>query len=222
MGGPTSFLSTPVFQLGPDASGTGTDITVVEQPLTDFSYTVPSFTNVDGVVVGSGGYLGTDNYATVNNATITNGGEINGAVGSTINDSIIDTGGLLDITTGSAGNGTITFGPPVGDPVGGTLEIHDASTLNATIDGFAPGDTIDLTAISYDPDGSANLVADNVLDINENGSTYTLQFDPTQDFSGDYFHLAPDNAGTGTDISENTSPCYCPGTLIRTKRGEQP
>ena len=142
---------------------------------------------------GSGGYLGTDNYATVNNATITDGGKINGAVGSTINDSIIDTGGLLDLTTGSAGNGTITFGPPVGDPVGGTLEIDDASTLNATIDGFAPGDTIDLTAISYDPDGSANLVADNVLDINQNGSTYTLQFDPTQDFSGDYFHLAPDN-----------------------------
>ena len=34
-------------------------------------------------------------------------------------------------------------------------------------------------------------------EIIENGSTYTLQFDPSQDFSGDYFHLSPDNNGAG-------------------------
>ena len=41
---------------------------------------------------------------------------------------------------------------------------------------------------------------------------------------GDYFHLASDNggAGPGTDITENTTPCYCRGTLIRTECGEVP
>ena len=137
---------------------------------------------------------------------------------------MIDSGGLLYLTTAAAASGTINFGPPVADPVGGTLEIADAAQLAATILGFADGDTIDLTAIQYDPSGSADLVSGtNVLDVNEDGTTYTLQFDPSQDFTGEYFHLAPDSGGAhpGTDITENTNPCYCRGTLIRTERGEQ-
>ena len=214
------FLTTPSFQLNPDNAGTGTDLTVVEPPVTDEYFAVSFGQTSDGIVIGGGGEVEAQSGATVNRAVVQAGGELLGDVGSTINDTFIQSGGLLDLNSGSSGSGIINFGPPVGDPVGGTLEIDDLYLPSFTITGFAAGDTIDLTADPYDPSGSANLVSGNVLDVNENNSTYTLQFDPTQDFTGEYFHLAPDSGGTGTDITENTTPCYCRGTLIATALGE--
>ena len=217
------FLTTPTFKLGPDSSTSanpGTDLTVVEPPVTGEYLLSPGQTS-DGIVIGSGGKVVVEGGATINSAVVQSGATLLGDAGSTVNDSVIDYGGVLDLATGAAASGTINFGPPVGDPIGGTLEIDDTTELNATITGFAPGDTIDLTAIQYDPSGSANLVSGNVLDVNEDGNTYTLQFDPTQDFTGDYFHLAPDSGGTGTDITENTTPCYCRGTLIQTQSGQK-
>ena len=200
--------------MNPDNAGTGTDLTVVEPPVTDEYIAVSFGQTSDGIVIGSGGEVEADSGATVNRAIVQNGGELLGDVGSTINDTFIQSGGLLDLNSGSSGSGIIDFGPLVGDRVGGVLQIDDLYLPDFTITGIAAGDTIDLTADPYDPNGSANLVSGNVLDVTENGSTYTLQFDPTQDFTGDYFHLAPDVGANGTDITENTTPCYCRGTLI--------
>jgi hypothetical protein len=59
-----------------------------------------------------------------------------------------------------------------------------------------------------------------VLDVTENGVTYALQLDPTQDFANDFFHLSADpTAGTG--IVENNTPCYSRGTRIATPRGDK-
>jgi hypothetical protein len=216
------FLTGATFNLNQDGGGTGsgTDLTVVEPSVVNESFQVLGGLTADGVVVGSGGTVEAEGGATVNRAIIESGGVLSGDDGSTINDTVIDSGGLLDLVTGGAGSGTIGFGPVVGDPVGGTLEIDDTTPLAATVTGFAAGDTIDLTAVPDDPDGSANLVAGNVLDVIEGGNTYTFQFDPSQNFTDEYFHLAPDVAGTGTAITENSTPCYCPGTLIQTDRGE--
>ena len=80
---------------------------------------------------------------------------------------------------------------------------------------------IDLTSIANVGGSHANMnYSTNVLTITEGSNTYTLQFNPSQNFVGDYFHLTTD--GTGTDITENTTPCYCRGTLIRTEGGEVP
>ena len=80
---------------------------------------------------------------------------------------------------------------------------------------------IDLTSIANVAGSHANMnYTTNVLTITEGSNTYTLDFNPDQNFVGDYFHLTTD--GTGTDITENTTPCYCRGTLIRTERGEVP
>jgi len=103
---------------------------------------------------------------------------------------------------------------------GDTLEFDDTPAMKGTVSGFATGDIIDLTDITNDPNGSVNLVANNVLDLSEHGSTFTLQLDKTQDFARDFFHLSADPSA-GTDIIENTTPCYCRGTLIRTKCGQQ-
>jgi hypothetical protein len=214
------FLTGETFALTQDGGGTGsgTDLTVVEPPVTAEQLQVFNGQTSDGVVIGGGGGgMETEFGAVVNRAVIQNGGTLTADFGSTVNDTSIDSGGLLDLTMAAAASGTISFGPPVADPVGGTLEIGDAAHLDATILGFADGDTIDLTEIQYDQNGSADLVpSTNVLDVNEDGTTYTLQFDPSQDFTGEYFHLAPDAdiASPGTDITENSTPCYCRGTLI--------
>jgi hypothetical protein len=163
----------------------------------------------DGIVIGSGGEVEAQSGATVDRAVVQNGGELLGDVGSTINDTVIQSGGLLDLTTGAAGSGTIDFAPVVGDAPGGTLKIDDLYLPSFTIDGFAVGDTIDLTGLSFDPNGTAVPAhGTNVLNVTENNTTYSLQLDPSQNFTGEYFKLSQDGGGTGsgTDITLLTSP----------------
>jgi hypothetical protein len=124
----------------------------------------------------------------------------------------------------AAGSGAITFG----SGAQATLRIDGTTLLGNTIKGFVPttpgaGDGIDLAGIGYDATGHADMVG-HQLQITENGQTYKLNFDPTQDFLGEYFHLAADSIGAnpGTAIIESPVPCYCPGTLILTVRGEVP
>ena len=130
----------------------------------------------------------------------------------------IDNGATFELGSATAaGTGAITF---VGDP---TMVIEGTTMPTNTIDGFVAGDDIDLASIANVAGSQADMnLATNVLTITEGSNTYTLNFDPTQNFSGDYFYLAPDNGGSGpgTDITEGTTPCYCRGTLIATERGE--
>ena len=105
--------------------------------------------------------------------------------------------------------------------IGSTLSFDDTAAMAGTIFGLAPSDTIDLADVAFDhTNGSVQLAANNVLQVTENGHTYSLQLNPSQSFSGEFFHLAADAAGTGTNIVESPAPCYCRGTLIRTARGE--
>jgi hypothetical protein len=110
---------------------------------------------------------------------------------------------------------------------GGTLEI-DGSNLptgpsllvGGTIAFFSAGDVIDLTGISLGAGAHVDLTAGNLLKVTDGGQVYDLQFDPSQSFAGDYFHLEPDGLG-GTEIIEGDVPCYCRGTLILTEAGER-
>jgi hypothetical protein len=83
----------------------------------------------------------------------------------------------MELTSGgSAGRGPITF-----EGTGGTLTIDGTATPTNVINGFALGDTIDLTGVSFDSGGSATLESGNVLKIVENGQTYELQLNPKRD-----------------------------------------
>jgi hypothetical protein len=115
---------------------------------------------------------------------------------------------------GSAG-GVITFASS-----GGTLQIDGTTMPSNIISGFVSGDTFDLAGVAYDSGGSANLLAGNVLQITASGQNYDLNLDPSQSFTGDYFHINP--LGGGTAVTEDNNPCYCAGTLIATVRGEVP
>ena len=70
---------------------------------------------------------------------------------------------------------------------------------DSVISGFAPGDVIDLPAVSF-AGGSVALTGGNELKVAISGTTYALQFDPSQSFSTSGFYLAPDRNGR-TDIA---------------------
>lgn len=134
--------------------------------------------------------------------------------GTTIN------GGTLEVAhANGAGTGAITMA--AGNQ---TLVLDSAAFSNGdfanVIEGFGAGDKIDLAGVTNAT--SVNLGANNELLVSlSNGSTLTLHLDPSESFAGEYFHLGTDSAG-GLYITEDSQPCYCPGTLILTERGERP
>jgi autotransporter-associated beta strand protein len=136
--------------------------------------------------------------------------------GTTISD------GTLELKTSTAaGSGAITFvHVPTVDP---TLTIDGIVMPTNVIDGFGSGDAIDLSGVAYDSTGHVDLIGDR-LQISEDGQTYTLNLNPADDFDDLYFHLAADSDGAnaGTLITDDSTPCYCPGTLILTERGDVP
>ncbi len=113
--------------------------------------------------------------------------------------------------------GAITFqNAPVIDP---TLQIDGSVLPTNVIDGFGAGDVIDLADIANQAGSSADFdYVNHVLHITEGSTTYQLNFDPSQNFAGEYFHLASD--GNGTAITVDHVACYCLGTLISTDRGD--
>jgi hypothetical protein len=129
-----------------------------------------------------------------------------GATRATITGSI----GVQIFGVGTVVNfGTITGtgGTAIGLGTGNDrIVIENGSVLNGAVAGFHPGDTFDLPFMSFSSSGTATLNATNVLRIVENGGTFNIKLDPSQNFAGDFFHLAGDGGG-GTLITENhTSP----------------
>jgi hypothetical protein len=80
------------------------------------------------------------------------------------------------------------------------IGIGNPAAFTGTISGFVPGDTFDLTNFAFNSAGSAKLGSGNVLRIDENGSTVTINLDPNQNFMGDTFGFAPDSR-SGTLVS---------------------
>jgi autotransporter passenger strand-loop-strand repeat protein len=194
-------------------SSGGSDVSGVMSGGTETIFGSAAGTLLDGFavqIVASGGVVS----GTIIEATDT---EVVLSGGTTI-DTVIS-GGTLDVQAGvGAGvSGGVTF-----EGTGGTYEIEGSSIPGATVSGFVSGDRFDLHSIAFDPAGSANLTSGNLLVVTESGSSYDIQLDPLQDFTGDFFHLSHD-LSEGTLVTEDTNPpCYCRGTLILTPHGEMP
>lgn len=146
--------------------------------------------------------------------TVIDSGQLTVASGGSLSNAgtLVISGGTLDIQSGAVVSGAITFAG-----AGGILQV-DANTPPAgvTIDGFAAGDSIDLTSLAYNGDWTVTRDDNNDVSINEGGKTYELQFDPQQDLSGVTFNVTNLN---GTTLTEETVPCYCRGTSVLTERG---
>jgi autotransporter passenger strand-loop-strand repeat protein len=132
-----------------------------------------------------------------NGTTILGGGSEFVASGGTAGGTIIS-GGTAELANGAiAASGGITFAG-----VGGDLRIDGTTSRSmptAVISGWRPGDTIDLTSVSFSTSGSITLKSGNVLEIKENGSTCDFNLDPSQNFAGWDLKLSSDGA-TGTNI----------------------
>jgi len=107
----------------------------------------------------------------------------------------------LDFATGAAWTVDATTAALVTPPV---------------IEGFAPGNTLDVTDLTPMPSLDHFNAATGVLSLS-NGES--LQMDGS--FSGEHFVFSADPGGNGTDITLAAGPaCYRRGTRIRTDSGE--
>src|SRR4029077_1031289 len=101
---------------------------------------------------------------------------------------------------GAAASSAITFSGP-----GDTLKIDGTTMPSNTIDGSGVDDAIDLASVAYQTTaggnaaGTGTIAAGNKLQITEGGQTYTLQLDPSANYSGDYVDIINDGSG-GTDV----------------------
>lgn len=122
---------------------------------------------------------------------------------------VIDAGGTLNVTGTISGGETITFVANSG------AFAFDPTQFSGQIGGFRAGDTINLAAVTDAT--SATIVNTNTLEIaRASYPAIDLTLDPGRDFSGSTFAVT----STGVLTTTATAPCFCPGTLIRTDRGE--
>ena len=205
------FLTTPTLAANPDA-GTGTELTYTQPQVSSFNL-VFSGQSVDGAVVSSGGEIDVQVGGLLNRGTILNGGSVLIEFGATLADAFIAAGGTLDVSVGDSASGAIVFGPVAGGSPGGFLQTDDNTMPVATIGSIVTSDTIDFTAIAFDPSGSTTLEAGNTLQFVENSTTYDLLFDPQQDFLNQGFTLSAD-AGTGTFLTETQSTVTTAATVL--------
>ncbi len=120
--------------------------------------------------------------------------------GGTATDTVIEGGGTLAVAADGMALGTVDFTNP-----GGVLEIADHAHVGATVNGFAPGDTIDFGAITRGT-GTVALLADNVLQVTNGTTTAAVQLDPHQDFSRSTFAVDVTNSGAAVTVTGPSSP----------------
>ncbi len=159
----------------------------------------PGSSNFGGVIKEVGNYVGVVFIATPQTVTFSGANTFRGGV-------VIAQGTFEVGNAAAAGSGAIQFGNNTvsGKPLAEVLKIDSGITISNTIKGFLTGDIIDLAGVTFSSTGSASLGAGNLLTVSENGSTYTLQLDPTANYSGQLFHVASDGSG-GIDITEQNA-----------------
>ncbi len=163
--------------------------------------------------VASGGIANMFWRGAASNTHVDSGASLVVSSGGVASHTVIS-GGIMELTIGGFADDAITFAGAAG-----TLQIDDTTMPDSTISGFEPGDTFDLAGVAFDPSGSADLLSGNVLRVSEGGQHYDLKLDPSQDFSGKFFHLGSASGG-GTLVTEDDVPCYCAGTRIAIAHGE--
>jgi fibronectin-binding autotransporter adhesin len=150
---------------------------------------------------------------------VASGGTASGTVVSVGGTEIVDTGGNDVGARISGGTETVSW---VSNAIinGGTVVAGDrcrgrqrdrlcrrwhagifgTAMPSGTISGFVTGDTIDLVSIASSGDGTAFVTSGNVLNVMEGASTYLLQLDPSQNYTGAQFVLTSDGNG-GVDVT---------------------
>ena len=162
-----------------------------------------SSTTGAGIYFGHGGLTAIEFTGTPSNSAgiVTNPGTVIGATGIKIGSSNFARNTIVNV-------GTITGTDGIAISLGGgasEIVIENGSQLNGAVGNFLPGDSIDLPFLPFAPGGTATVGADNVLTVSIGGAGSQVALDPSQDFTGDFFHVAPDGSG-GTRVTEQPTP----------------
>ena len=182
-----------------------------------------------GNIVLAGGVLDPPTTITISaGGTISGYGTIDGSLAG--GGSVIATGGLLDVT-GSVASGSFTVmngatleldgSVAAGTTIGfaGTAGVLDlgAGGFSGTLNGFLQGDSLILSGVT--DVSSVTISPPGTLDIKQtSGPDIFVPLDSTFDYADGTFSFF--TAGGVTTITDNVTPCYLAGTLIRTDRGD--
>jgi autotransporter passenger strand-loop-strand repeat protein len=146
-----------------------------------------------GTVVVSGGYMTISGGGIASATVIGSGGsETILSGGSAVSVTISD--GALDLQSGASISGGVVL------TGSGELQIDGPNTPGiladgVTLSGLAPGDTVYLTDIAFDPTGSITLTSDQ-LQVTEGGASYELNLAPGN-YAADAAVLLPDGNPEG-------------------------
>jgi hypothetical protein len=190
------------------------DINVTGGELTVFFNT---FTNSGTISVTGGGVVDLSNTTLTLSGGITvsaGGSVVVGNVASDTGSLAIGGGGTLEQIQTSAGD--VSF-----SGTGGELVLDQNSGNTGTISGFAPGDTIFLSALPFSGVTTPQSLSGSSLKIVESATTVTLQLNATDSFSGDIFHLTSDPLTSDTIVTLSVA-CFAAGTHIATQGSETP
>jgi hypothetical protein len=180
-----------------------------------------SFTNFNSVLIDSAA-----DWTLSGSNSIASTGGLSNAGTATITSTLTDSGsvsgtGVIDIAAGAyvALNGSVASGQTVKFLAStGTLAIADPTNFGGTVSGLVAGDIIDFTTLATSGSITAGVNGSNQLILNDGSQIASIQLDPLDDFTGEYFHAAA--SGNGVLVTNDTSPCFCAGTRIRTVNGE--
>ena len=136
--------------------------------------------------------------------------------------------------TFNVNDGYVTFGSPVS---GATFNYQDASGVvrftsgsvigtGITVTGFRAGDVLDIGTAVNSAGISYNTTTDILSYTDTNNQAHSIKIVPTGTQVYTAASFVVDNNGTYDGIGEPeiyttaAAPCYCPGTMILTNRGE--
>ncbi len=159
-------------------------------------------------IVETGGFATGTTVSSTGDLTVDSGGIVAG-------DTLMIAGGEVILDAGAVVSSGASFSF---SGVGNTLQIDGSALPAAVISGFVTGDTIALPGAAGGSIGTvdASPGATSVEILDSQGDDLG-----TLDLDGNYplANLALD--GSGNLTTDQGVPCYCPGTLIKTKRGQK-
>ncbi len=160
----------------------------------------------DGLIAGGLAGIAIADTTPILGVAIFNIGTISGQTGISIAAAnllpvVINNYGTIASTLGVSGTAI-----DLGTVSGQQILIGPVSSLVGVIADVQVGDKFLVPALAFDATGSATLGAGNVLQISEDGTSFTIDLDPQQNFAGETFALTAGSLGTVVTLQRQPEP----------------
>ena len=163
-------------------------------------------------VLSSGGDQGIGLSGTAIGTVVSSGGYEAVSAGGVASGAVVSDGGYQVVNYGGVASGTVLSS-------GGIEVLYSGGVASSMI--VLLGGSIDLPNLTYVSGGSASVDSStDILTVTEGSSIYTQQL--AGKYDGLSFSVGARSLYGGSQITADSTPCFCRGTLIRTERGEAP